>query len=468
MKMILILRPYLAAAALTLGLWTTFEFAQAQDDPAGAASSEALMHMANFGDVADEQATQAWRKRRIIAAAQILIEQGIAISDEELARLINDPAATTDIPELEGKVAALKAGKPTTSLLPVGMLLGGPDESTAYSRCTVTLSKPDKAITARHCLAYPHDDKFWVYFPYGGVREIAENGVDFFCKTGDEGCSATVDDLAILTLEEPYDFLPPAVLGLANTATVPQPATIVGYGISGDDLADYAIKREGDIELATCNYFPPDGLSLCFDYVADFTLSGNQTSTSSGSKTHANCNNDSGGPMLTPSINNEKQIGVASQKVGSCSGGGEGRYVNATDSRYVTWLQSAYCQPFCVPDPNLVLAELLSVPIDNLDASDSMRTQQFVVPHGTASIIVTLNHGRGWFPNPNNLNLQLTASLNASCTQFVEVEVCTADSPVAGTYEATVIRVNGDVEYQLSAVALYSDLIASAGQIVVD
>jgi len=334
------------------------------------------------------------------------------------------------------------------------MLLGGKSEATAYSRCTVTLTKPDTVVTARHCLAYPHGDTFWVYFPYGGVRGVPAASISFFCEDGDTGCSVTTDDLAIAMLDAPYTFLPPSIAGTAGTAAAGRNATIVGYGLKSPDLADYGIKRQGSIQLAACNQFPADGLSLCFEHTVTVPEEESEGREERTVGMHAVCNNDSGGPMLAPATHRGRMIGVASQLAGSCDGDSESRYVNVTDPRYHEWLKSAYCDPPCVNDPDLVLTELVNVPIEYLGEADTSDTHPLTVPEGTGSLIVTLNHGRGWFPFPNDLDLELPSVLNPNCVQFIEVEVCEATAPPAGVYDAIVTRVNGAAEYQLSAVAL--------------
>ena len=158
--------------------------------------------------------------------------------------------------------------------------------------------------------------------------------------------------------------------------------------------------------------------------------------------------------MLSPAITWDKMIGVASQLAGSCDESGEGRYVNATNTRYQTWLSTAYCDPFCLTNPNLVLSDLAEVPTNHLTEADATHVHPLNIPVGASSFVVTLNHTRGRFPNTNDLDMTLPPELNPVCEKFLEVEVCTVDSPPAGVYDATVTRFHGDVEYQLSAVAL--------------
>lgn len=423
-------------------------------NPALPAAGSVQTANAQLGEIAIPKAAQDWRIRRIHSRARVLARSGVEIRESELDDLVVVGSSLEEVtPELVITSSELKGGHPTTSLLSVGMLLGGKSEATAYSRCTVTLTKPDTVITARHCLAQPHGDSFWVYFPYGGIRRVVDTGISFFCSDDDPGCSISVDDLAIATLDTPYAILPPSIAGTAGTASPGQRATIVGFGLSSPDLADYGIKRQGTVQLAACNHFPTDGLSLCFEYVEEIPPSEIERMENNDIGIHVNCNNDSGGPMLTPAISWERVIGVASQLAGSCDGAGEGRYVNATNTRYQSWLKSAYCQPTCINNPNVVLSQLVAVPIDYLSENDPSRTHQLVIASGTDSLIVTLNHGRGWFPFPNNLNLELPSNLNPTCVQFVEVEVCKVDAPMAGTYNAVVTRVKGEAEYQLSAVA---------------
>ena len=404
-----------------------------------------------LGADANSQAARDWRKRRIRSGAR---ELRINIPESDLGDLTRADFELPAIvePDLDMLISMLKGGQPTTSMLSVGMLLGGQSEAAAYSRCTVTLTKPDTVVTARHCLAHSHGDSFWVYFPYGGIRRVIDTGISFFCNDNDPNCSIEVDDLAIVTLDAPYGILPPARVGSMDNASAPsQEAIIVGFGLSNPDLADYGIKRQGKVQLATCDVFAQDGLSLCFEFLQELVP---DQAGGNGVGIHANCNNDSGGPMLTPATAfGERLIGVASQLAGSCDSDGEGRYVNATNARYQDWLKSAFCDPICARPANLVLSDLLAVPIEYLSETVPTREHQIVVQDGTTSLVVTLNHGRGFFPFPNNLNLELPAVLNPTCVQFVEVEVCTVNAPAAGTYNATVTRVDGEAEYQLSAVA---------------
>ncbi|MGI9233294.1 MAG: trypsin-like serine protease [Woeseiaceae bacterium] len=398
-----------------------------------------------LGGAADKAATLEWRKRRVYARARELSKRGIHVSKGDLDDWVMAPPVGPVEPELHWFVSELK-GQPTTSLLSVGMLMGGKSLATAYSRCTVTLTQPDTILTARHCLSHTHGDSFWVYFPYSGIRSIPESGISFFCNDGDASCSVTIDDLAIAKLDAPFTFLLPTVSGSASTAANGQKATIVGYGLNSPDLADYGIKREGEIELASCKMALADELSLCFEHPLDAV---------SGTSIHAACNNDSGGPMLTVAIDAEPMIGVASQMTGTCEGAGEGRYVNVTNARYQEWLKDAYCDPACPGgDPSLIPTELIRVPGGYLDDSEAEEVHTLTVPDGVSSLIVTLNHGRGWFPYQNDFDLEIQATLNPACVKLIEAEVCEVSAPAAGIYTATVKKVHGEAYYQLSAVAL--------------
>ncbi|MBT8096264.1 MAG: trypsin-like serine protease [Gammaproteobacteria bacterium] len=405
---------------------------------------------ARLGTATDEVATLEWRKRRAVARARELSRRGIHIREDDLDDWLQERPRRPVPPEIGFHIAEIAGGKPTTSLLSVGMLMTGKSVATAYSKCTVTLTRPDTILTARHCLSHSHGNSFWVYFPYAGMRGVPESGISFFCKENGLDCSITTDDLAIATLDSPYTFLPPAVPGGAATAAIGQKATIVGYGLNSPDLHDYGIKRHAEIELADCKLTTDDGVSLCFEHSLTLIDDGNQTET----LVHAACNNDSGGPLLTPSIHWERTIGVASQMKGTCGGAGEGRYVNVTDTRYQEWLQDAYCDPACPVDSSLLLVELVRIPGGYLDSSQPGEEHAFTVPDGTSTLIVTLNHGRGSAIDLNDFDLELSAGLTASCDRFIEAEVCEVNAPPAGNYKVTVKRVNGEADYQLSAVAL--------------
>jgi hypothetical protein len=139
--------------------------------------------------------------------------------------------------------------------------------------------------------------------------------------------------------------------------------------------------------------------------------------------------------------------------MGTCDGAGEGRYVNVTDARYEEWLKNAYCDPTCPGEPNLALMELIREPSGYLDESDAAEAYTFTVPESTSSLVVTLNHGRGWFPSPNDFDLELPAALSPTCVKFIEAEVCEVSTPPPGVYSTIVRKVNGEAYYQLSAVA---------------
>lgn len=414
------------------------------ETPDRAVASQVHVPSVQLGRDADAAATVEWRTRRVYTRARELSKRGIQVDRDRLDDWVVVGAVGMDEPNAEYFMAEVK-GTPTTTMLSVGMLLGGKSEATAYSRCTVTLTRPDTILTARHCLSHTHGDSFWVYLPYGGVRSIPAAGISFYCKDGDTDCSVTADDLAIATLDAPYTFLMPARPGEASTAANGQKAKIVGYGLNSPDLADYGIKRQGQIVLASCTMASTDGPSLCFAHPLDQTT---------GSSIYAACNNDSGGPMLTPAMVWQRVIGVASQLIGTCDGAGEGRYVNVTDARYQEWLENAYCDPECTGDSGLVLTELVQEPSGYLDVSETEEVFPLTVPAGASSLIVTLNHGRGWYPDTNDFDLEITAALNPSCVKFVEAEVCEVTEPAAGSYTATVKRVRGEADYQLSAVAL--------------
>jgi hypothetical protein len=152
----------------------------------------------------------------------------------------------------------------------------------------------------------------------------------------------------------------------------------------------------------------------------------------------------------------EKVLGVASELAGDCDGAGEGRYVNVTDAAFQSFMQNAGCGGGCSRQSDLFVQTMLSRPSEFLDPVMATRSYSINVPDNAQSLVVTMNHSRGWYDDVNNLNLAMPGTLNAQCQRFVDAEVCTADQPTAGTYTLNVSHVHGHVDFQLTAVALFA------------
>lgn len=394
---------------------------------------------------------KAWQKHRLETLVKNVAPVAHEFILEDLENImIANATSAIDLPNfnfnyggLDLNAATIGKGVPALWYEGVGALFAGVNDDFTDSRCTIALIDPSRVLTADHCIQNPHDEKFWAYFPYEGVREVLIDNAVPYCSSDD--CDPELADLAVVPLDGAYDLIPRLGSGSAALTASGLMAQIIGFGTSEQELADYGIKRMGQIALSDCTVFPPGNETLCFGF--DAVVSPGDISSG-----NANCNNDSGGPMVAP-VGAGRIIGVASQSsTFDCGAAGEGRYVNATHEPYKSFVNTYSCAGACPPLGDY--AKLVGVDIQLFSAGDPDVSTDIDIPEGTIELIVTLNHGRGWYPDPNRIVLKIPAELNAECRRFVEAEVCVASEPPAGTHTVTVSAVQGTTGYQLGAVAV--------------
>ena len=362
-----------------------------------------------------------------------------------------------------------------------GMLLNATPGGTVMPWCTVSLTRPNTVLTAYHCVTSTHaGDTLKVFFPYEGLREIDLASIEPFCPESQKsgipnepiGCSTRTDDLVILKLSAPYSLLQPLKPGQASGTTIGSKGSIAGFGFHDEDLFEYGIKHEGEILLDHCKdeSIPVTASStnqsraLCFRF--DWSIPGE---VGIGPF-------DSGGPMfyIHEETGEKMIIGVARGSRSIYDSVGDVRlakYVNLTDPFYQKWLAEKVFSGNFTPSPFSI--EILSTDeVRNLDP----RTQvdfTFNIKRLASRLILTLNHEPGPSMFPNNLDLKLPDSLQATCDKYDSVEVCSVENPAAGTYRVSVVwgkqcRSDGkcrdpiyDAAYQMTAIALYDNSFVS-------
>jgi hypothetical protein len=385
------------------------------------------------------------------------------------------------------QVYAEKPAKParvdTELASPAGLLLNASPGGSAVPWCTVSLTRPDAVLTAFHCVTSTHSgDTLKVFFPDEGIREVDHESIEPFCLESDragkqqvpKGCSAWTDDLVILGLSTPYSLIQPFKPGNASAAGPGSTGAIAGFGYQDTNLSRYGIAHQGEIVLSDCvsHGDPADSASEDHGRALCFLFDGSKPAETGIGPF------DSGGPMFSTDEKTGERtlIGIArGSEVVSGSNGDlrMAKYVNLTDPFYQHWLAEEAFSGNFVPAANSI-EKLVGDEVQNLEPGKKA-DYTLEIRESSSRLILTLNHDPGPSMFPNNLNIQLPDSLEASCERHASVEVCSVENPPAGAYRMSVgwseqCTLDGkctdsvyEAAYQMTAIAVYDNPAEATG-----
>lgn len=219
--------------------------------------------------------------------------------------------------------------QPTTGAL----LFVGPDLKNQFLDCSAVLIGCRTALTATHCICknsatysqcineeLPALDvaDLRVFFQHSGFHHIREIYIDPGLGHG----------LAMLRLSELVTGIEPARTHKTFPIAIPHgtDGVIAGFGNSGDDELDAAIKRVGTIETAEC----PDHTgvtepsNICWNYTGEILKPGNQANL---------CLKDDGGPLFIDFGNGPEVTGIHVGNGNTCDAESFSYDTNVTFSR---------------------------------------------------------------------------------------------------------------------------------------
>lgn len=210
--------------------------------------------------------------------------------------------------------------QPTTGAL----LFVGPDTKNQFLECSGVLIGCRTFLTAAHCLCTESDNAadcsrreladidpadLRVFLQHAGIFHVREL---YISPDYDRGSEA---DLMLVRLSERVDGIEPARINQTHGRPI-SPGTsalIAGFGNSGDDRLDAAIKRVGKVQTAACPLAAPESANLCWYFVEPVAAKGQDSNV---------CFKDDGGPLFI-------DFGSGPEVAGIHSGGGRSCDANA-------------------------------------------------------------------------------------------------------------------------------------------
>lgn len=206
--------------------------------------------------------------------------------------------------------------QPTTGAL----LYVGPDTKNQFLDCSVVLIGCRTALTAAHCICKNSDNfgrcetreladtdpaDLRVFFQHSGIHHVRDI---FISPDYDLGKRS---DIAVLRLSEKVTGVEPAKIYDDNGPSVPRGTggIIAGFGNSGDDRLDVAIKRVGGVRTADCAPGIVEPANICWNYEEPILKPGNDSNL---------CFKDDGGPLFLDLGNGPVVAGIHSGGGNTC------------------------------------------------------------------------------------------------------------------------------------------------------
>jgi|GEM_PF-2982538 len=206
--------------------------------------------------------------------------------------------------------------QPTTGAL----LYVGPDIKNQFLECSGVLIGCRTFLTAAHCLCTASSNyqacaqgelsaidpaDLRVFFQHAGIFHVRELYVSPDYVRG------VRSDLMMLRLSERVDGIEPARFNQTHGLQLPRGTggLIAGFGNSGDDRLDAAIKRVGEVETAACPLTLPEPANICWNFVAPVAAPGQDSNV---------CFKDDGGPLFVDFGSGPEVAGIHSGGSASC------------------------------------------------------------------------------------------------------------------------------------------------------
>jgi len=186
--------------------------------------------------------------------------------------------------------------QPTTGAL----LFVGPDTQNQFLDCSVVLIGCRTALTAAHCICKDSlnaelceakelkelgTEDLRVFFQHSGIHHVREVFISPEYQRG------VRSDIAVLRLSEKVTGIEPARANLKDGIAVQNgtEGIIAGFGNSGDDHLDAAIKRVGRVVTAECPQGIIEPANVCWHFIEPVSGPGSDANI---------CFKDDGGPLF--------------------------------------------------------------------------------------------------------------------------------------------------------------------------
>ena len=323
---------------------------------------------------------------------------------------------------------------------------GDPDSATAG--CSGILIGCETFLTAAHCVEGDLDaDNYFILLQHGGI--IGATNVTQHPMYVD--ANFPIADVAVIKLDTQVTGIDPSEINQTDPEpSIPEPGTIVGFGITDGFSDDAGIKRVGAVVTTNCDASVPAGADntevVCWDYENPVGPPGDDSNT---------CSGDSGGPLFLDLGSGQVVAGVTSGgDSNNCTPADHSYDANVYTYRtYVLDKLGADSTSACgsigeVGDPNTTVLENDG----SLSAGNPSESFSFELSAGVAELRVVLNAVDDESFNPD-LYVRLgapatTSSFDCKADGATPHGACSFGGPSAGTWHVLVDRTSGSGEYQ--------------------